>query len=253
MMTREEAQRTLLLYRPGTSDAEEPDIAEALNFAKQDAELSRWLEQHCAQQSILREKIRQIPVPVGLKEQIISERPKLARERVTQRVIAMALAVVAVLFVCWRAGLIGNGPSADENFAVYRTRMISAALRGYAMDFESSDPAKIREYLVKEKVAKNYELPNGLQKAVATGCAVEDWDGTKVALLCFSDSGPQSAGGKSDLWLFVVDRNAVKEAPANDTPQFAKVNKLITASWSHGGKLYLLGSFGDEQAIRRWF
>ncbi len=253
MMTREEAQRTLLLYRPGTADAAEPEIAEALTLAKQDAELSRWLDLHCAQQAILRDKIRQMPVPAGLKEQIISERPRLARQHVARRVVAMALAAVAVLFVCWRVGLIGNGPSADENFAVYRTRMVSAALRGYAMDFESNDPAKIRDYLAKEKVAKNFELPGGLQKAVATGCAVEDWDGTKVALLCFSDSGPQSAGGKSDLWLFVVDRDAVKDAPGTDMPQFAKVNKLITASWSQGGKLYLLGSFGDEQAIRRWF
>ncbi len=252
-MTREEAQRTLLLYRPGTSDAAEPEIAEALAFAKQDGDLSKWLEQHCLQQAILREKIRQIPVPAGLKEQIISERPMPTQRRVALRALALAFAAVAVVFVCWRVGLIGNGPSADENFAVYRTRMVSAALRGYAMDFESSDPAKIRAYLAQEKVAKNYELPPGLQKAAATGCAVEDWDGTKVALLCFNDSGPQSVGGKSDLWLFVVDRDAVKDAPATEMPQLAKVNKLTTASWSQGGKLYLLGSFGDEQAIRRWF
>jgi hypothetical protein len=253
MMTREEAKRALLLYRPGTDDAAEPEIAEALALAKQDAELSRWLEQHCARQAILREKIRQISVPAGLKEQIISERPTFTRQRIARRAVAFAFAVVAVMFVCWRDGLIGNGPSADENFSVYRSRMVSAALRGYAMDLESSDPAKIRDYLAREKVAKKYELPGGLQKAAATGCAVEDWGGAKVALLCFSDSGPESVGGKSDVWLFIVDRDAVKDAPATDMPQFAKVNKLITASWSQGGKLYLLGSFGDEQAIRRWF
>jgi hypothetical protein len=253
MMTREDAQRTLLLYRSGTSDAVEPEIAEALTLAKQDAELSRWLELHCAQQATLREKIRQIPVPDGLKEQIISERPIFTRQRIALRAVALALAAVAVMLICWRAGVIGNGPSADENFSVYRTRMVSAALRGYSMDFESGDPEKVRAYLTKEKVATNYELPTGLKKAATTGCAVEDWEGTKVALLCFSDSGPQSARGKSDLWLFVVDRDAVKDAPISDMPQFAKVNKLITASWSQSGKLYLLGSFEDEQTIRRWF
>ena len=34
MMTRDEAQKTLLLYRPGTADAAEPEIAEALALAQ---------------------------------------------------------------------------------------------------------------------------------------------------------------------------------------------------------------------------
>ena len=45
--------------------------------------------------------------------------------------------------------------------------MVSAALRGYSMDLESSDPAQIRDYLAQQKAAENYELPAGLQKAAA--------------------------------------------------------------------------------------
>ena len=63
MMTREEAQRTLLLYRPGTDDAAEPEIAEALAVAKQDAELSRWLDQHCARQAICAKKSGRFQCP----------------------------------------------------------------------------------------------------------------------------------------------------------------------------------------------
>jgi hypothetical protein len=255
MMTREEARSALLLYRPGMNDAADPEIAAALALAKQDAELSRWLDQHCAQQEILRAKIRQIPVPAGLKEQIISERPAFTRQRFTRRAVVLALASVSVMLIGYWAAMVWHAAPRDDTFAVYRGRMVSTALRGYSMDLESSDPAKIRAYLDRQKVAENYELPAGLQKAAATGCAIEHWQGAKVALLCFSagEQGQSQSAGKTDLWLFVVDRDSVKDAPASDTPQFAKVNKLMTATWTRGDKVYLLGTFGDEGAVRRWF
>jgi hypothetical protein len=43
----------------------------------------------------------------------------------------------------------------------------------------------------------------------------------------------------------------VNNAPPAGPPQLAKVNQLITAIWSQGDKLYLLGTEGDEQTIRR--
>jgi hypothetical protein len=69
----DEAKNILLLYRHGMTDADDPQIAEALALAQRDRELTRWLEEHCARQFLLREKFRQISAPAGLKEQIISE------------------------------------------------------------------------------------------------------------------------------------------------------------------------------------
>jgi hypothetical protein len=253
MMTREEARETLRLYRPWTADAAEPEIAEALALARQDAELSRWLDQHCAQQEILRAKIRQIPVPAGLKEQIISERRVFTQRRFVRRAIALAAASVGVILIDWWAAVLWQLPPNDDTFSNYCSRMVSAALRGYSMDFESSDAKQIRNYLAQQKAAENYELPAGLQKAAATGCAIKYWQGAKVAMLCFRTGQPLPPGGKSDLWLFVVDRASVKGAPAAASPQFARVNKLMTATWTQGNKLYLLGAAGDEPMLRGWF
>ncbi len=253
MMTRDQARRALLLYRPGTGDAADPEVAEALALAKQDPELSRWLDQHCAQHEMLRAKIRQIPVPAGLKEQIISERRVFAQKRFVRRAAALAAASVIVALTGWWAAILWQSPPADDTFSNYRTRMVSAALRGYSMDFESSDSAQIRDYLSQHQATENYELPAVLQKATATGCAIEHWQGAKVALLCFRTGKPLPPGGKSDLWLFVVDQASVKGAPAVTQPRFARVNKLMTATWSRGNKLYLLGVVGDEQTIRGWF
>jgi hypothetical protein len=253
MMTRDQARKTLLLYRPGTADAAEPEIAEALALAQQDAELSRWLAQQVAQQEIVRAKIRQMPVPAGLKEQIISERRVFAQKRVMHLAITWVAALAGVMAIGWWAAVVLQRPPDDDTFSNYRNRMVSAALRDYSMDLETNNAAKIRDYLAQQRVAVNYELPAGLQKAAEAGCAIKSWQGAKVALLCFRTGQPLSPGGKSDMWLFVVDRTAVKGAPAATEPQFAKINKLMTATWTRGGKLYLLGAAVDEQALRAWF
>ena len=68
-----EAKSILLLYRPGTAETEDPQIAEALELASSTPELTGWLVAHCACQSAISQKLRQITVPAGLKEQIISD------------------------------------------------------------------------------------------------------------------------------------------------------------------------------------
>jgi len=49
-MNHNEAKDILLLYRPGTADVADPQIAEALALAQRDAELARWFGEHCARQ-----------------------------------------------------------------------------------------------------------------------------------------------------------------------------------------------------------
>jgi hypothetical protein len=84
-----------------------------------------------------------------------------------------------------------------------------------------------------------------------TGCAIESWQDVKVSMNCFYTGKPLPPGEQSDLWLFVIDRASVKNAPPAGPPQLARVNDLITAVWAQGTKLYLLGTEGDEQTIRR--
>jgi uncharacterized membrane protein YbaN (DUF454 family) len=253
----DEAKTILLLYRPGTADADDPQIAGALAFARRDPELSRWLEEHCARQNALCEQFRQIAVPEGLKEQIISE--EAARTKVVFRRpgVVLAAATMAALFVLTAllatAALWFISRGNDNTFAVYRSRMAGIALRGYAMDLTTNDPARIRAYLAQNGAPADYVLPAPLRKAALAGCAIERWQGAKVSMICFRTGKPLAPGEPSDLWLFVVERAAVKNAPAASQPEFAGVNRLATAVWTHGGKLYLLGTAGDERALRQFF
>ena len=73
-MTNEQAREILILFRHGQEDADDAEFVEALAVAKEDFELAHWFEEHCALQLAVRAYFRQIPIPEGLKERILSER-----------------------------------------------------------------------------------------------------------------------------------------------------------------------------------
>ena len=91
--------------------------------------------------------------------------------------------------------------------------MAGIALRGYAMDLTTNNPAQIRAYLAQNHAPADYVLPAPLEKTAMAGCAIESWQGAKVSMICFRTGKPLPPGEQSDLWLFVVDRASVKDAP----------------------------------------
>ncbi len=250
-MNRDDAKNILLLYRPNTVDTVDPQVSEALSLVKQDAELADWFNELGTRQEILRSKFRQIQAPAGLKEQIISE--QAARERIVilrrnTLFTALAAALVALLtLTVFRS----QPPGSDNTLAFYRNQMVEVALRGYAMDLATDNPAQIRDYLKQNLAPADYALPAPLEKVATTGCAITGWQGAKVSMICFRTGKPLAPGEQADLWLFVIDRSLVKNAPPAGPARLAKVNQLITATWTQGDKLYLLGTAGDEQTIRR--
>ena len=251
-MNRDDAKSILLLYRSGTADAADPQIAEALALVKQDTELARWFGEHLARQEVLRAKFRQIPVPAGLKEQIISE--QAAREKIIiwRRNLVLTAAAAVIVASLILATLWLRPAGNDNTLAIYQNRMVGVALRGYAMDFATNNAGQIRAYFAQNHAPADYVLPAPLEKVALTGCAIQSWQGVKVSMICFRTGKSLPPGQAGDLWLFVIDRALVKNAPSAGPPQLAKVNQLITATWSQGDKLYLLGTAGDEQTIRRF-
>jgi uncharacterized membrane protein YbaN (DUF454 family) len=250
-VNRDEAKTILLLYRPGTADAGDPEIAAALALAKQDPELTRWLAEHCARQEAVRARFRKITAPAGLKEQIISEQAAhekmlFWRRRAVLAVTVSVMALVALSSFWFRPR--GN----DDTFAILRSRMVGVALRGYGMDLATNNPASVRAYLAQNQAPADYVLPAPLAKTAVTGCAIESWQAAKVSMICFHTGKPLPPGEQSDLWLFVIDRAAVKAAPPAGSLQFVRVNKLMTVTWTQGDQLYLLGVEGDKQALRQY-
>jgi hypothetical protein len=249
-VTTNEAKTILLAYRPGTPDAEDLQMAEALALAERDPELARWLEAHVARQGALRSRLRQIPVPAGLKEQIISER--LAEQRRLAWRPVRALAAVAALVLIFSFAVFWPVRPGPNTLNIYQNRMVGVALRGYAMDLATNDLVQIRAHLARNRAPADFDLPAGLKQVEVSGCAVENWEGGKVSMICFRTGKPLPAGEQSDIWLFVVDSSSFKGLPAGDATRVSRINRLITASWTQGNKLYLLGTEGDEQTLKKY-
>jgi hypothetical protein len=251
-VNRDEAKAILLLYRHGTTDAEDPQIAEVLALARRDEVLANWLEMHCAKQVVLSEKLRQITVPAGLKEQIISEHA--ASQRIIplwRRQTSLIPVAAIILLSCVLASVWLSNRGQDVALTVYQNEMVGIALRGYGMDLTTNDPVPIRAYLAQNHAPSDFILPEKLKQAALAGCAIEGWQDAKVTMICFR-TRQAASDVASDVWLFVVDRAAVKRLPETSVPQIAKVNRLITATWVEGDKLYFLGTLGDEQTIKQY-
>jgi len=249
-VNRDEAKNILLLYRPGRADAEAPDVVEAFALAEGDRELKDWLAIHCVRQAAIGEQFRRIAAPAGLREQIISE--QVAQERMRRWRKKVALTAVATVLLLMAFGSFWHFRSAPEDtLVIYQNRMAGVALRGYAMDLVTNEPAAVRAYLAQNHAPADFILPGPLQQAALTGCAVENWQGVKVAMICFRtrQAPPEAA---SDLWLFIVDRKSIRKSPAGTVPQLATINRLVTATWTQGDQLYFLGTAGDLQTLQQY-
>jgi len=250
-MNRDEAKQILLLYRPGRPDSDDPQMTDALALVGQDAELRVWFEQYLAQQSALRIKFQQVMPPPGLREQIVSEHRAAVRARSTRQLLVMAV-LAGVFLLAAGVWWVPRHVRSEDDLAIYRNRMVRVALTGYAMDLATNDMGQIRTYLAQRQAPSDYVLPAGLQTATVTGCAVETWLDRKVTMVCFRTGQPLAPGAQNDLWLFVVERSALKHPLDPKAPELARVRRLATATWADGQRIYLLGVAGNEQMLRQY-
>lgn len=240
-MNSSEAREVLLLYRPGTADTAEPQMAEALDLARQDPELGRWFEQHRAFQKAMRAKFRQIEVPVHLKTSLLTQKPAPQTFIPLQpwwRSPVWLTAAVAVLLLLGlaRAWL---KPRTPDHFANYQSRMVSEAQREYRMDLVTNDMQQIRRFMASQGAPADYDVTRGLGNLQLTGGGRLTWRSNPVTMVCFD------RGDKQMLFLFVMKRSAVNDPPP-ETPQLAKVRQMLTASWTQGDNTYVLA--GPEEA-----
>lgn len=237
-MTPAEARQVLLLYRPGTRDAQDPEMLEAMDLARQDPELGKWFEQHRAFQSAMRDRLRQIDVPEHLKARLLASRKIIRPPVFWQRPVWMAAAAIFMLLL--GLALLLSRPSVPDLFANYRETMVSAARRVYGMDLETNDLSQLRQFDSQKGAPADYELSQGLAGLQLKGGGLLRWRGNPISMVCFD------RGTNQMLFLFVMKRSALKDPPPNaSNAEQEKVEGLMTASWSRGDNAYLLAG-ADE-------
>lgn len=191
----------------------------------------------------LRRKFSQIAVPAGLEQQILSER-KVVRPAVWwERRILLAAAAAIVLAVI--AGYLLHQPE-PQNFGAYRKKMAPLVSVDYKMMLQTKDLNTIHQFLASNHGPANYVLTKEMEKQPAEGCALIDWHGQRVSLICLD------RGEDPGLFLFIIDRSALPDPPPGPTPQFAQVGPMTTASWTLGNNASVLASKGDEDYLRKF-
>jgi hypothetical protein len=243
-MDRREAREILQLFRPGTNDAQDPRMAEALDSAREDAELARWLERHCASYLAMRAKLKEIPVPADLKGRILREEALRQGRIVKLWKTVIPLAAAAMLMLMIGVGIYFAN-AGKQNFTTGRDWMAKLPQRGYAMTLTSTNLAEIHSYLL-SKQCPDYVLPRPLASLAGTGCANLEWEGHKVSMVCLKDARNQG------VYLFAMDRSRFRNAPRSAEPKFEQVHRLMTASWAQGDKIYVLAGPGDAAELKEY-
>jgi len=255
----QEAKQILLLYRPAV-DREDPDFAEALALTNADLELNTWFKQHCAFQNAARAAFNDIPIPEGLKEQILSERKAHLTLTSRRRALVAACAVVVIAFcgVLSFRTIFPPKPTLDYSFANFHTNMIGVIIRYPVMDIPTNNVQAIRSYLAQHgqsnlvstpAVDKIVQMPN----IAGTGGKKLDWQDKPVAMICLN-SGRNADPKKPDLFLFVVDNGSITGPPPGPTPVITQDRKgIVSGSWTSGNKTYILAGLGDKDFLKQYF
>jgi hypothetical protein len=155
------------------------------------------------------------------------------------------LAAAAMIMLLLGLAPLWLSPRNPDRFTDYRSRMVRTVLREYRMDIVTNDMTQVRQFLAAHEAPADYALTKGLEALQLTGGGLLRWRGNRVSMVCFD------RGDKAMLYLFVIQRAALKDAP-RESLQPAKVNKLATLSWSQGDKTYVLAGPDEPLFLQRY-
>jgi len=233
-MDREEARFILGAGQASGSDADRPEMREALEFAKLDPETGAWLARERSSDAAISRKLRELEPPPGLRARLLAG-GRASRSTTRRRHVRWWFAIAASLFivagVTWWAQLPGlpqppppvNG---KPSLIAWQQKCIGIFGLFFGLDVVDESYPRIESHLVSCRAPVVGELPfnnEAIEKAI--GCKVLDWNGSTVSLACF-----QSEGGEI-VHLFVMPRGAVDESLVKAGIYRAQVGDFATVSW----------------------
>ncbi len=257
-MNREEARLILQAYRPGGQDADDPQFAAALAWAKQDAEVGAWFAQQQKFDMQISREIKSLAAPADLKARILAQ-GKPQHQKIAELPASAwwrdlfsfspsgPWAMAVAIFMLAGLAIFLKQPKAARILMIIPTQMVYAAVNdSNHVDVENKDMKQVGAWLAEHHGENNLVLPAALNGADGLmGCRVLDWRGQKISMLCY---GLEDSG---HVDLFVADEKIFRDAPPEDKPQFVSSGGMPTASWSHDDKVYLMVGHGDVADLEK--
>ncbi|MEI9999645.1 MAG: hypothetical protein WDO13_10980 [Verrucomicrobiota bacterium] len=241
-MDKKDAKLLLQALRPNGADAARPEFAEALALAASDPELKMWWEARQTFDRKIAAKLGAVPVPKDLRATILTSRKvEPIRPRIYYPAWLAAAALVALLCVAitfWHVSRVGP---------VDRGVYVASILPVLGHDSPhlamlSSDRQQLMGWLKQQGAPvgsmpdKDVVAPIGCQKYVVHGHV--------VSLVCFTMTSGAIAH------LFMIDKDALSDPPADNTPEYEDVDGWRTASWSRGRMSYMLATQADMDSLK---
>jgi hypothetical protein len=241
-MDNEEAKFILRAYRPNGADANDPMFSRALEQAKRDPELGRWLEREVALDRDIVKKVSAIAPPADLREAILAGGSVSARAQQKwwrQPRWLMAAASIVLLMglgLSWPRVATANAARRFGNFAIN--------------DFLSADHSstawgtkQFAEILGDGSRKLSSGLPIAFEELRANGCRTINFFGYDVLEVCFLRDGVE-------YHAYVMKRPHDKRMELRE-PHFAKGERnTVAAVWSDDRYVYALVSGNGVDAVR---
>lgn len=240
-MDKKKAKEVLLRSRPWSprkTDEEET----AAKLAESESDLRDLQKRQEEFNARVRHELAGIPVPSGLRDQI------LARKKIVRipcwRQPRFALAIAAAFIFLAVGTFYWARPREDKTFAGFRSRMVGFAVREYRMDKFTTNMVELRDFLATGGRPADFPLPQELAKVPLKGGARLSWQGQPVSMVCFDWDK------KETLYMFVIDAPAAAP-PETAAAQLKPLKRLNTATWTAGGKTFVLAGRLPENELAK--
>lgn len=261
------------MYRPGGQDAADPQFAAALEFARQDAELGEWLARQRAFDELMSQSLKAVAVPARLRASLLAQAPALrvaapSRRAPWQQAVAAffntpiipekrilnspwwgrwsvraAAAMCALLLVAVPVALSSLQP---QVFTRYLNDIVAASWDDTRhLELRTNDLATVRQWLQTQQVDSTFAVPPALQTATLHGASVLNWNGRKVAFLCYLD-------GLQHLHFLVSDLADAPDAPSPEMLKVTESNHWTTYSWVENQTAYVLTGLRMQEFLKRF-
>lgn len=231
-MTNDESKFILQSYRHNGADADDPVFGDALEQARRDPELSKWLADETKLDAAISRKLKSVAVPTELKSNILAG-GKIVKPAIWWKHSWLAAAAAIALLVSVAGFWLKS--SSQPQFAAFRDTMIQHSQEDAEhVTLASGDLPSIQRWFTEHGMKGNFDLPVALSNQSVHGCRMVDWKGQKVGVICVM------LNGKNHTDLFVMDRTQFRNFNPSATPRFDQVDDVATATWNRGDKIYLL-------------
>jgi hypothetical protein len=247
-MDNREAKFVLAAYRPGGEDASDRRFAEALEQARRDPVLERWLNESIAFDTAMTERLRAVEVPPDLRENILAGvkvgRPLRWSKPFIKWAIAAALISMAILgSLIWHE----TRPAHLTGWQNEALDVISSLVRNESsFDAQSHNADELLAWLRANHAPAAQRLPQNLDKLESLGCKTFSWAGKPVSVICFV----RPDGGL--IHLVTMSTSAEPDRELKRQPRVVQQDRWATATWREGEMTCMLALEGSPDQLRTY-